>query len=84
MERVPKQFYTDEFREEVVALVVDGGLTPHPLSLLWNSYFSSVVNSLYLKPKPISSHKRGGICFPSCVGQLTWSLQFFQHRLCRS
>ena len=32
MERVPKQFYTDEFREEVVALVVDGGLTPHPLS----------------------------------------------------
>ena len=27
MERIPKQFYTDEFREEAVALVVDGGLT---------------------------------------------------------
>jgi len=27
LERIPKQFYTDEFREEAVALVVDGGLT---------------------------------------------------------
>lgn len=27
MERIPKQFYTDEFRAEAVALVVDGGLT---------------------------------------------------------
>lgn len=27
MERIPKQFYTDEFKKESVTLVVDGGLT---------------------------------------------------------
>ena len=27
MERIPKQFYTDEFKKEAVTLVVDGGLT---------------------------------------------------------
>ena len=27
MERIPRQFYTDEFRHESVSLVIDGGLT---------------------------------------------------------
>lgn len=27
MERIPRQFYTQEFKEEAVSLVVDGGLT---------------------------------------------------------
>jgi transposase len=27
LERIPRQFYTDEFRHEAVSLVVDGGLT---------------------------------------------------------
>ena len=27
MERIPRQFYTDEFRHEAVSLVADGGLT---------------------------------------------------------
>ena len=27
MERIPRQFYTDEFRQEAVSLVVNGGLT---------------------------------------------------------
>lgn len=27
MERIPKQFYTTEFKEEAVKLVTDGGLT---------------------------------------------------------
>ncbi len=27
MERIPRQFYTQEFKEEAVNLVVDGGLT---------------------------------------------------------
>ena len=27
MERIPRQFYTDEFKHEAVSLVVDGGLT---------------------------------------------------------
>lgn len=27
MERIPRQFYTDEFKQEAVSLVVNGGLT---------------------------------------------------------
>lgn len=54
MERIPKRFYTQEFKEEAVALVVDGGLA-----------VAEVGRRLGISPQTlrnwIKKHKSGGL-----------------------
>ena len=57
MERIPRRFYTQEFKEEAVSLVVDGGLT-----------VPEVGRRLGISPQTlrnwIKKHKSGGLDGP--------------------
>ena len=57
MERIPRRFYTQEFKEEAVSLVVDGGLT-----------VAEVGRRLSISPQTlrnwIKKHQSGGLKGP--------------------
>ncbi|WP_420094635.1 transposase [Geothermobacter hydrogeniphilus] len=42
MERIPRQFYTQEFKEEAVSLVENGGLTVAEVSRRLSSHLGRV------------------------------------------
>ena len=57
MERIPRQFFTNEFKEEAVKLVVDGGLS-----------FAEAGRRLSLSPQTlknwVTKHHAGGLVGP--------------------